>query len=47
MDDISALQVALTGYEYSVIEPLYTKLQTDFAALQTLMAGQTQGGNEG
>lgn len=44
LDDISALEVALTGYEYSVIEPLYTKLQTDFAALQALMAAQTQGG---
>ena len=43
LDDIAALEVALTGYEYSVIEPLYTTLQTDFTALQSLMAGQTQG----
>ena len=43
-DDVAALEVALTGYEYSVIEPLYTKLQTDYAALQAYMASQTQGG---
>ncbi|HWP22008.1 MAG TPA: transglycosylase domain-containing protein [Candidatus Cryosericum sp.] len=46
-NDIAALEVALTGYEYSVIEPLYTTLQTDFTALQNYMATQTQGGNGG
>ncbi len=33
-DDIAALEVALTGYEYSVIEPAYEKLLTDFDALK-------------
>ncbi len=46
-NDIAALEVALTGYEYSVIEPLYTTLQTDFTALQSYMATQTQGDNGG
>lgn len=46
-NDVAALEVALTGYEYSVIEPLYTTLQTDFTALQNYMATQTQGDNGG
>ncbi|MEN6339084.1 MAG: transglycosylase domain-containing protein [Clostridiaceae bacterium] len=46
-NDIAALEVALTGYEYSVIEPLYTTLQTDYTALQNYMATQTQGDNGG
>ena len=46
-DDIAALEVALTGYEYSVIEPLYETLQTDFLALQSMMAAATEGGNGG
>lgn len=46
-DDISNLQVALSGYQYSEIEPLYQKLNTDFLALQSYMAQQTQNGNGG
>ncbi len=46
-DDIANLQVALSGYQYSEIEPLYQKLNTDFAALQNSMAQQTQNGNGG
>jgi penicillin-binding protein 1A len=46
-DDIANLQVALSGYQYSEIEPLYQKLNTDFAALQNFMAQQTQNGNGG
>jgi hypothetical protein len=41
-NDIAALEVALTGYEYSAIEPLYETLRTDFTALQSLMAGATE-----
>jgi len=44
-DDMAALEVALTGYEYSQIEPLYEALQSDFTALQSQMAGETQGGD--
>ncbi|MPM86998.1 hypothetical protein SDC9_134091 [bioreactor metagenome] len=46
-DDISALQVALSGYQYSEIEPLFEKLTNDFSALQNAMAQQTQDGNGG
>ncbi len=46
-DDISALQVALSGYQYSEIEPLFEKLTNDFSALQAYMAEQTQNGNGG
>ncbi len=46
-DDISALEVALSGYQYSEIEPLFEKLKTDFTALQSYMALQTQNGNGG
>jgi hypothetical protein len=46
-DDIAALQVALSGYQYSEIEPLFEKLTNDFTALQTYMAEQTQNGNGG
>lgn len=46
-DDIANLQVALSGYQYSEIEPLYQKLNTDFLALQSYMAQQTQNGNGG
>ncbi len=46
-DDIANLQVALSGYQYSEIEPLYQKLNTDFLALQSHMAEQTQNGNGG
>ena len=46
-DDIANLQVALSGYQYSEIEPLYQNLNTDFAALQNFMAQQTQNGNGG
>ena len=46
-DDIANLQVALSGYQYSEIEPLYQKLNTDFLALQNYMAEQTQNGNGG
>ncbi len=46
-DDIANLQVALSGYQYSEIEPLYQKLNTDFLALQNYMAQQTQNGNGG
>jgi hypothetical protein len=46
-DDIANLQVALSGYQYSEIEPLYQKLNTDFLALQSHMAQQTQNGNGG
>ena len=46
-DDISNLQVALSGYQYSEIEPLYQKLNADYIALQEIMAQQTQNGNGG
>ena len=46
-DDIANLQVALSGYQYSEIEPLYQKLNTDFLALQNYMAQQTQNSNGG
>jgi len=46
-DDIASLQVALSGYQYSEIEPLYQKLNTDFLALQDYMAQQTQNSNGG
>ena len=46
-DDIANLQVALSGYQYSELEPLYQKLNTDFTALQDYMAQQTQNGNGG
>jgi len=46
-DDIASLQVALSGYQYSEIEPLYQKLNTDFTALQTFLSQQTQNGNGG
>ena len=46
-DEIASLQVALSGYQYSEIEPLYQKLNTDFLALQNYMAQQTQNGNGG
>jgi len=46
-DDIAALQVALSGYQYSEIEPLFEKLTNDFTALQTYLAEQTQNGNGG
>ena len=46
-DDISNLQVALSGYQYSEIEPLYQKLKTDYLALQDYMAQHTQDGNGG
>jgi membrane carboxypeptidase/penicillin-binding protein PbpC len=46
-DDVANLQVALSGYQYSEIEPLYQKLDTDFAALQNFMSQQTQNGNGG
>ena len=46
-DDISALQVALSGYQYSEIEPLFEKLNNDFTELQNYLAQQTQNGNGG
>ena len=46
-DDIANLQVALSGYQYSEIEPLYQKLNTDFLALQNYMAQLTQNNNGG
>lgn len=46
-DDIAALEVALVGYQYSEIEPKYQTLQSDFTALQSYMAEQTQNGNGG
>ena len=46
-DDIADLQVALSGYQYSEIEPLYQKLNTDFLALQNYMAQLTQNNNGG
>ena len=46
-DDIAALQVALVGYQYSEIEPLYQTLKTDFTTLQSDMAAQTQQNNGG
>ena len=46
-DDIAALEVALSGYQYSEIEPLFETLTNDFTALQTYMAEQTQNGNGG
>ena len=45
--DIANLQVALSGYQYSEIEPLYQKLNTDFLALQNYMAQLTQNNNGG
>ncbi|NLI53053.1 MAG: hypothetical protein GX417_01875 [Clostridiales bacterium] len=46
-DDIAALEVALSGYQYSEIEPLFETLSNDFTALQSYMAQQTQDGNGG
>ena len=46
-DDIAALEVALVGYQYSEIEPLYQKLKSDFTTLQSDMAAQTQQNNGG
>ena len=46
-DDIAALEVALSGYQYSEIEPLFEKLTNDFTALQSDMSQQTQNGNGG
>ncbi|MDP3448009.1 MAG: hypothetical protein Q8S22_08145, partial [Eubacteriales bacterium] len=46
-DGISNLQVALSGYQYSEIEPLYVKLSNDFLALQNYMAQQAQNNNGG
>ena len=46
-DEIASLQVALSGYQYSEIEPLYQKLNTDFLALQNYMAQLTQNNNGG
>ncbi|MEA4937996.1 MAG: transglycosylase domain-containing protein [Christensenella sp.] len=46
-DDIAALEVALVGYQYSEIEPLYQALKTDFTTLQSDMAAQTQQNNGG
>ena len=46
-DDIAALQVALSGYQYSEIEPLYEKLNSDYTAAMSYMAQQTQNGNGG
>lgn len=46
-DGIANLQVALSGYQYSEIEPLYVKLSNDFIALQNYMAQQTQNNNGG
>ena len=46
-DDIAALEVALVGYQYSEISPLYQTLKTNFTALQSYMAQQTQTNNEG
>jgi len=46
-DDIAALEVALVGYQYSEIEPLYQTLKTDFTTLQSDMAAQTQQNNGG
>ncbi len=47
LDDIAALQVALTGYQYSEIEPLYEKLSSDFTSVQSYMAELTQNNNGG
>ncbi len=46
-DDMATLEVALSGYQYSEIEPLYQKLKADYIALQDYMAQQTQNGNGG
>ena len=46
-DDVSALEVALSGYQYSEIEPLFEKLNSDFTELQDYLAQQTQNGNGG
>lgn len=46
-DEIAALEVALVGYQYSEIEPLYEALKNDFTALQGEMAAQTQQNNGG
>ena len=46
-DDIAALEVALVGYQYSEIEPLYQTLKSDFTTLQSDMAAQTQQSNGG
>jgi len=46
-DDIAALEVALVGFQYSEIEPLYQTLKSDFTALQSDMAAQTQQSNGG
>ena len=46
-DEIASLQVALSGYQYSEIEPLYQKLNTDFLALQNYMSQLTQNNNGG
>lgn len=46
-DEIASLEVALSGYQYSEIEPLYQKLNTDFLALQNYMAQLTQNNNGG
>ena len=47
VNDIAALEVALVGYQYSEIEPLYQTLKTDFTTLQSDMAAQTQQNNGG
>ena len=44
-DDMAALEVALTGYEYSEIEPLYEALRNNFLTLQSQLAGETQDNN--
>ena len=46
-DEIASLEVALSGYQYSEIEPLYQKLNTDFLALQNYMSQLTQNNNGG
>lgn len=46
-DDIAALEVALVGFQYSEIEPLYQTLKSNFAALQSDMAAATQENNGG
>ncbi|MCE5188922.1 MAG: transglycosylase domain-containing protein [Eubacteriales bacterium] len=46
-DEIAALEVALVGYQYSEIEPLYQTLKSDFTSLQSDMASQTQNSNGG
>ncbi len=44
-DDIAALEVALSGYQYSEIEPLYKQLLTDFQTVQN--APLAPGGGQG